>query len=284
MSTPIVQTASPRPWWKRKWGIATIVVGTLIVLGGIGNAISPTKTGSTSSPSPSPATAKVAPSATAALPASSSAATGVPATAAPTTAKTPEPTPEPTIEPTVTPKPQPIPTIVKTSGRGDKIVKMTAQDEPAVARITNKGSSNFAVVSYAGSAYNDLLVNEIGSYSGWVYVAAGVTRLKITSSGTWTVEVRPITTARAWDGSAALTGKGDAVVLLTDAASGIATIKSKNHSNFAVIAYSPEGDYLDLLVNEIGSYSGEILLPDEDAIVLAIHDVGGSWSISAVSY
>jgi len=163
-------------------------------------------------------------------------------------------------------------------------VKFTAQEEPTVARITNQGSSNFAVVSYVGSSYDDLLVNEIGSYSGWVYVAAGVNRLKMTSSGSWTVEVRPIETARAWDGVSRLTGKGDTVVLLSGAASGITTIKNSSHSNFAVIAYSTEGDYLDLLVNEIGSYSGEVLLPDGDPMVLRIQDVGGTWSMSAVSF
>jgi hypothetical protein len=167
-------------------------------------------------------------------------------------------------------------------GRGDKIVKLPAQDAPTFARITGKGSGNFAVISYVGSDYDDLLVNEIGSYAGSVYIAAGVNRLKVTSSGTWTIEVRPITSARAWDGVTALTGKGDSVAILTGGAGGITTIKNKSRSNFAVIAYSPEGEYLDLLVNEIGTYSGEVLVPDADPIVLAISAVGGTWSLSAV--
>lgn len=138
-------------------------------------------------------------------------------------------------------------------------------------------------MSYAGTDYDDLLVNEIGSYSGWVYVAPGVSRLKVTSNGSWSIDVRPIETARGWDGSSRLTGKGDAVVLLSGGSFGITTVKNTSDSNFAMIAYSPEGDYLDLIVNEIGSYNGEVLLPDGDPMVLAIHDVGGSWSMSAVS-
>ena len=177
----------------------------------------------------------------------------------------------------------PAPVLLKTSGRGDKIVRMPVQDEPTYARITGKGSGNFAVVSYAGSEYNDLLGNEIGAYAGSVYIAPGVSRLKITSSGSWTVEVRRIASAKPWDGAAALAGKGDMVVLLSNAESGITTIKNKGRENFAVIAYSVEGEYLDLLVNEIGSYDGEVLLPDADPMVLRIQAHGGTWSFSAVS-
>ncbi len=275
---PVLPATSPvpkPPWWKRKWGIVTIVVVALLVIGSLSNATNPDKTASTVSPSPegtvtSP-TASPTPDPTATVGEESAEPTA-------------EPTEEPTAEPTVEPTPAPIAAsaIVKTSGRGDKIVKMPAQDEPTYARITGKGSGNFAVISYAGSAYDDLLVNEIGSYSGSVYIAAGVTRLKISANGSWTVEVRPITSAKHWDGSAALTGKGDSVVILSGGASGITTIKNKSKSNFAVIAYSTDGDYLDLLVNEIGAYNGEILLPDDDPIVLSIHAVGGTWSWSAV--
>jgi hypothetical protein len=162
------------------------------------------------------------------------------------------------------------------------VLKFTAQDGPIVARITNKGSSNFAVISYAGSQYDDLLVNEIGSYAGRVYVASGVSLLKITSNGSWSVDLRPITSAPKWNGSSAITGKGDSVILLRGGSFGTTTIKNRGTSNFAVIAYSAYGDYLDLLVNEIGSYSGEVLLPTEDPVVLCIHAVGGSWSMSAV--
>ena len=83
--------------------------------------------------------------------------------------------------------------------------------------------------------------------------------------------------------SQSLAGKGDQVILLSGGASGATTIRNRSHDNFAVIAYSPEGDYLDLLVNEIGSYDGEVLLPEADPIVLVIKAVGGTWSMSRVT-
>jgi len=300
--------SASRPWWKRKWGIAAIVVAVLIIVGGISTATQTEPIASVATPSPSLAAGVSSPQVPTAEPAPTSEPTTVEATPEPTVEPTPEPTVEPTPEPTEEPTPEPteeptpepteeptpepteeptpeptaVSAILKTSGQGDKIVRFVAQDAPTYARITGKGGGNFAVITYTGSEYGDLLVNEIGSYSGSTYVAAGVNRLKVTSSGSWTIEIRPITAARLWDGLDRLDGKGDSVVLLTDAAGGITTVKNKSRSNFAVIAYSPEGEYLDLLVNEIGSYSGEVLLPDADPIVLSIHAVGGTWSMSAV--
>ena len=274
-TTPAPPTP-PKPWWKRKWGIATIVVVGVLILGGIGSAMNPKDAGSTPSAAPS--------SDTAVATATPTAAPTDEATEDPSTEPTAEPTEEATSEPTAEPTPAASApaTILKAKGSGDKIVKLAAQEEPTIAKITAKGGGNFAVISYAGSDYDDLLVNEVGSYSGTVYVAAGVTRFKITSSGTWTIEVKPVTASRHWDGSSALTGKGDNVVILTGGASGITTIKNKSRSNFAVIAYTLDGDYLDLIVNEIGNYNGEVLLPDEDTMVLTIHAVGGTWSMSRV--
>jgi hypothetical protein len=249
----------------------------LLVLGGISNALNPNTTGSESSPTPSAiAEATAAPTATPTEVSVESSATA-PATPAPTAAPTPTATAEPTAKPT------PIPPVLKTSGRGDKVVKFAAQDEPTIATITNKGGTNFAVISYAGSAYGDLLVNEIGAYKGTVYIEPGINRLKVTSSSSWTIVVRPINQARHWDGTSKLSGTGDSVVWLTGASSGITTITNKSRSNFAVVAHSPEGEYLDLLVNDIGAYHGEVLLPDADPMVLQVHAVGGTWSMSAVS-
>lgn len=256
----------------------------MLVLGGIGSAGQKPETAQTANVSPSAATAATSPAASITEAQSGEPTSEISSEPSPTTEATPEPTPVPT--PEATPKPTPMPTpagpILKTAGRGDKIVKFAAQDGPTFAKITGKGGGNFAVISYAGSEYGDLLVNEIGSYGGSVYIAPGINRLQVTSSGSWTIEIFPITSAKHWNGESSLSGKGDSVVNLTGWPSGITTIKNTSRSNFAVLAYSPEGDYLDLLVNEIGSYSGEVLLPEADPMVLVIQDVGGAWSLSAV--
>lgn len=196
------------------------------------------------------------------------------------TAPTPQPTPAPTVAPA--PKPTPEPPILAKKGRGDKVLKFAAQDGPTIAKITNKGRSNFAVISYVGSTYDDLLVNEIGSYSGTVYLNPGASRLKVTSSGSWSVTILPVTRARHWDGVAPLAGKEDSVILLSGGADSATGIRNKSRGNVAVIAYGEDGEYLDLLVNEIGSYSGEVLLPYADPIALSVQAFGGTWSFGPV--
>jgi hypothetical protein len=174
--------------------------------------------------------------------------------------------------------------ILKTDGKGDKVVKIPAQDAPTIALVRGTGEGHFAITAYKDAEYAALLVNTIGKYAGTTYVEAGVNRLKLEYSGPWTIEIDPISAARPWDGTDKLTGKGDSVVLLTGGASGATTITSDGKQHFAVTAYSPEGDYLDLLVNEIGKYSGEVLLPNEDTMVLEIVDEGGNWTITAVTH
>ena len=276
---PAVGQPSPkRPWWKKPWGIAVIVVGVLLVIGALGSA-----GGNTSeNPSTPPAADVTAAPTETAQPSEATAASSAPDGSE---SAAPEPTDEPTAEPTEAPavvEPHTPAILTSKAGRGDKVLKIKAQDAPTIARITNKGSSNFAVISYVGTSYDDLLVNEIGSYSGTVYLNPGVTRLKITSNGSWKVTICPIEAAKQWDGSSALAGKGDTVVMLNGGEFGTTTIKNKGKSNFAVIAYDTDGQYLDLLVNEIGGYSGEVLLPLADPIVLTIQDVGGTWRFSEV--
>jgi hypothetical protein len=277
-----------RPWWKKRWGIAAIVVGVIVVLGALGSAAKPPADRFEPSQSPAAAAARASasPIATASATRESTAEpapTREPPTE-PTPTTEPTPAPEPSVEPTAEPSPVPTPVrpVLAKTGKGDKILKFAAQDGPVVALIKNTGSGNFAVISYSGTEYDDLLVNTIGSYSGRVYVAPGVNLLKVTSSGSWSVDLRPIASAPRWNGTSALKGTGDYVVLVSDGAFGTTTIANSGKGNFAVIAYDEYGEYLDLLVNEIGSYHGEVLLPESDPIVLAIHADGGKWSMSAI--
>lgn len=80
-----------------------------------------------------------------------------------------------------------------------------------------------------------------------------------------------------------LKGKGDKVARfkIPEDASAIATFNYSGRSNFIVTAYTFDGGG-DLLINEIGNYNGEVLLPDE-TFLLVVEGHGGSWSASAPS-
>ncbi len=94
----------------------------------------------------------------------------------------------------------------------------------------------------------------------------GAAALKIEADGQWTVSAAPASSAPSWDGAAPYTATGSAVVLVAGAAEGLTpvTFTHQGESHFAAWAY---GDYRDLLVNEIGAYSGETLIPTGTLVI-----------------
>lgn len=207
---------------------------------------------------------------------------------APTTAPTSAPAAKASTKPGAAPStapPAPAPKAVPYSGRGDKVLKLSIGDDPYALVITHRGSSNFAVEQLdAGGKMTDLLVNAIGSYAGTVAVnfedGEQTAALKITADGSWTVKVTPLALLRKWDASKPITGKGDDVFLLTEAAFGgldSAKVTHRGSGNFAVQTYDADGDY-DLAVNEIGRYDGEIQVGDETLAVVVTAD--GAWSFA----
>jgi len=127
----------------------------------------------------------------------------------------------------------------------------------------------------------DLIVNEIGNYTGThpldITDAQGaLSALQVVADGNWTIVVKVMQKATHFTGSAS--GKGSNVLLAApDTITGLATatITHKGSSNFVVKAYT--SDDSDLLVNEIGNYNGQVILPDGTLVFEIIAD--GTWSI-----
>jgi hypothetical protein len=170
-------------------------------------------------------------------------------------------------------------------GRGDKVARFKIPaDAAAIATIKATGRDNFAVWTLdASGSETDLLVNEIGAYAGTVLFDENEgdhsVAFEVTASGSWTIRVKPISAARVWEPTGSLKGKGDDVVQLTPPATGLSAtdVRHTGKGNFAIWAYSTDGT--DLLVNDIGRYSGQVLLPDGTFLLAITAD--GSWTMSA---
>lgn len=148
------------------------------------------------------------------------------------------------------------------SGYGDDILTITKHGTGAEAVVINhNGGSNFAVQSLdANLKSTDLLVNEIGNYSGVVLLdgrsRSGETKsLKITAGGAWTISIVALTGVKSFDGSAPITGHGDDVFYYTGPVKA-ATFTHTGTSNIAVQTFGTRGD---LLINEIGAYTGTVV-------------------------
>lgn len=168
------------------------------------------------------------------------------------------------------------------NGHGDQVIQFDPISQRAVVTFTHNGSRNFAVTALDSSgAMQDLLVNTIGGYVGTRLIRPEnnktVAALKIEADGDWTAEMKPMSAARVWSGPHA-EGRGDDVLRLDPPAQGL-TVVQATHSgqrNFAVIAHGTS--YLDLVINKIGNYSGEVQLPSGTAFVEIEAD--GDWSFT----
>jgi hypothetical protein len=261
-----------RPWLR--WVL--IAVGVLLVIGFIGSLGDDDPESAAADGSPTPeATAD---------------ATQATESSDPTEEPTPQPTPVPTAEPTATPPPTPTPAptpafaTIELSGTGNAVPRFDIpEDAAAIAAITHSGASNFAVWAVDASGnQTDLLVNTIGSYSGTLLFdeqgGSHTDAFEVEADGSWTITINPVTEAFRWNGSETLSGSGDDVVILDPASSGLksTTLTHSGEGNFAVWIYSPSGT--DLAVNEIGQFSGEVLIADGAFLIEVTAD--GPWTAS----
>jgi hypothetical protein len=166
-------------------------------------------------------------------------------------------------------------------GRGNKTVDIDLDDDYThIAKITHDGSSNFMVDSLtAGGSPVDLVVNEVGDYSGIRLLDAGrevPAKLKIRADGRWKVTVMVADKAAKWSGQAS--GKSD-TILLVDPEDPEVRVRftHKGKSNTTVVLY---GEQPALLVNEIGRYSGEMSIPTGTEFIEITGD--GTWTLTKV--
>lgn len=164
------------------------------------------------------------------------------------------------------------------SGNGDDYFEIAPLDELWYMEITGNASGNhFAVKGYdASGGYAELFVNTTEPYSGSVFELEQSTRmLEITSSGDWTVRLKPLSSAPVLTANEVYSGSGDAVLLVpADCTSAKITGNGGSH-HFAVKGY---GDYYDLLVNTTDPYNGTVRL-ERNTVVMTVTAEGG-WQIT----
>ncbi|WP_143162581.1 hypothetical protein [Couchioplanes caeruleus] len=192
--------------------------------------------------------------------------------------------PQPTTAAPAPPVPKtPAPKVYR--GRGDKVVKFRPVITDSLLMTTSWTGADGNITIYALSPdgdEDDLLVNAIESYSGQALFnpqGSEVAGLKIEGGGSWTVKLASLTTAKRWNGSGTYSGKSDGVVNVAssfDPLDSIEFVSTNSDSNVTMYAYDSDGD-ADLVVNDIGNFKGEHLVPNDS--VLFVINSDGRWTI-----
>ena len=165
------------------------------------------------------------------------------------------------------------------SGKTDDVVTLPAGASSGMLTATYKGSSNFSIeVLDSNNKETDLAVNTIGAYSGTT--AFGISafstdsaKLKVTASGSWTLHIAPFAEAPSFEAS----GHGDSIFKYEDSSAPTWKINHTGSSNFSVTEVS-DSDSWNLLVNEIGHYTGTVPADAGPALVIVTAD--GNWSFT----
>jgi hypothetical protein len=163
-------------------------------------------------------------------------------------------------------------------GEGDTVLDITAiGDKPAMVHAVFTGSRNNALWAVDGNGEQvELLVNTIGTYDGTALMQESFigtpTHLQVQATGGWHIEVLPLSQVTRVAGPHA--GAGDQVFFAEQ--SGIATLTHDGSRNFAVWAYGNDS-IQQLLVNTIGAYSGEVIVPGPEGALVAVM-ADGNWS------
>ena len=170
-------------------------------------------------------------------------------------------------------------------GTGDDVVRLERPVNLGVVRFEcPRCTRTTTVVSDAG--IDTYIVQHLsgGPYSGrrWIGVRGDTTtQFEVTAQGPWRLTVGGVDLARPVDGTTTVTGTGDDVVLM-QTASRTAELTHTGESNFVVHLVTDRArSGPDLLVNEIGRYSGTVpldVVPGEAALMQVSGD--GNWTFT----
>lgn len=169
-------------------------------------------------------------------------------------------------------------TPITKSGTGSDVVYLPAGVKAGVVTATHAGESNFIIWSLnASNEESDLVVNEIGPYSGQGAFGLDLyetpTKLSIEADGAWTVRIAPVDQAPILSLPTSAVGSK---VYLFDGAAADWRLTHQGESNFIVEQWWP-ADW-DLLVNEIGNYQGTVPAKAGPGVLTVMAD--GAWTVA----
>jgi hypothetical protein len=173
------------------------------------------------------------------------------------------------------------------SGSGQQATQLFPLSEGLVIfHMTHTGDRNFAIWLLDDRGRRiDLLVNEIGPFNGStaIGVQAGSYLLDISADGAWAVSIEQPYPATAPPVPQTFTGQGQQVSPMFALQQGLVRFAMSHNGdrNFAIWLLDQRGNRIDLLVNEIGQFSGSKAIGITRAgIYLLDIAADGNWTVT----
>lgn len=179
------------------------------------------------------------------------------------------------------------PAPVTISGKGTRVTKKFKLDgDVTLFKMTHEGESNFAVTLLNEKGeYVELVVNEIGAYKGtraYGEFEKGMHLFNVEASGSWTIAIEQPVPTQASKPPLEFSGEGPGATGFFQTNGGLIVfrVSHKGRNNFIVTLLNYHGEAVDLLVNEIGRFTGSHATSSiEGATYLLDIDASGKWSI-----
>jgi len=174
-------------------------------------------------------------------------------------------------------------------GAGNDVVSVSFEPSArlAVIDIRHTGTSNFIVWIRSLQTSDDLLINEIGPYSGKVAFQVDPNvddyLLTVEADGDWTGEIRAVDANDDYAKvPSAQFGSGDDVVFFELTNPGFVQFSATHNgsSNFIVWVYDIASTDRYLIVNEIGSFSGNQLEALDSGKYVIDISADGNWTLN----
>ena len=221
----------------------------------------------------------------------------------------PTPTTSPEPEPTSTPQPEARIVELEFQGQGDDVSdEFELAEGVTLFAMAHRGSSNFIIklLSSTGETI-DILVNEIGAYSGMRAIGfqrdaingaePGKYMLGITADGEWEIMLGILRNVSAYQCApeeklpVSFYGTGDGItdIFLVENDGNVRfTFTHDGESNFVVTLLNAEYGIPEMLVDEIGSYQGTkavgfkkgAIIGPEPGIYLIDIIADGNWTVN----
>ena len=169
---------------------------------------------------------------------------------------------------------------IRIAGTGQTATKaITLPPGVNVLTFTHSGSRNFIVTSYDAKGNSDLLINEIGAFSGKKWLAGGTAyTFDIQADGAWSVSADLIGT----QGGSSFSGKGfDVSGTFTPPTAPTAFAFTHTGRRNFIVTLNCDGAYADLIQNEIGQVSGSriVRFPQGASTCFWEVEADGNWTI-----